>query len=132
MFNVITKQGGDRFQDHASDYGQAASQASQPVERPVPGSTSLSGYERVKFRDFTTDLGGPIVRQRLWFFTGYQYPRDYDSQPGADPAFPRPYEQNKIFGKVTWKLTPSLQPMQSAPYESWVTPTCPRPLPRPK
>ncbi len=125
VFNVITKQGGDRFQYDASYYGQAASLTSQPVERPVPGSTSLSGYERVKYRDFTTDLGGPIVRQRLWFFTGYQYLRDYDSQPGADPAFPRTYEQNKIFGKVTWKLTPSLQLMQSAHYESWVNPDRP-------
>ena len=48
VFNVITKQGGDRFQYDAWYYGQAASLTSQPVERSIPGSTSLSGYERVK------------------------------------------------------------------------------------
>ena len=40
-----------------------------------------SGYERARYRDFTTNLGGPVVRDRLWFFAGYQYLRDYDSQP---------------------------------------------------
>ena len=64
-------------------------------------STSRSGYERVRYRDLTTNLGGPAVRDRLWFFGGYQHLRDYDSQPGADPAFPRTYQQDKIFAKLT-------------------------------
>ncbi len=53
----------------------------------------------------------------------YQYQRDYDSQPGADPAFPRTYEQNKVSGKLTWRLTPSMQLMQSYHQEFWVNPT---------
>jgi hypothetical protein len=79
----------------------------------------------VSSRDFTSDLGGPVVRDRLWFFTGYQYLRDYDSQPGTDPASPRTYEQNKIFAKLTWRLTPSLQLMQSFNDEFWVNPQIP-------
>jgi hypothetical protein len=75
--------------------------------------------------DLTTSLGGPVVRDRLWFFTAYQYLRDYDSQPGADPAFPRKYEQNKFFGKLNWRLAPSLQMMQSFHQERWVNPTPP-------
>ena len=113
VFNVVTKQGGDRFQYDASYYGQVSDLTSQPVLRPVPGGESSSGYERIRYRDFTTDLGGPVVRERLWFFTGYQYLRDYDSQPGADPALPRTYQQNKLFGKLTWRFTPGLQLMQS-------------------
>ena len=38
-----------------------------------------------RYRDFATTLGGPVVRDRVWFFAGYQYLRDYDSQPGTDP-----------------------------------------------
>ena len=34
----------------------------------------------------------------MWFFGAYQYLRDYDSQPGTDPAHPRAFEQNKAFG----------------------------------
>src|SRR5262245_20486977 len=125
VFNVVTKQGGNRFAYDASYYGQAAGLTSQPVLLPVPGSQSLSGYERIKYRDFTTNLGGPVVRDRLWFFTGYQYLRDYDSQPGADPKFPRTYEQNKIFAKLTWQLKPNLQLVQSFHDEFWVNPQVP-------
>jgi len=125
VFNVITKQGGNRFQYDASYYGQTSGLTSQPIVRPVAGTHKVSGYERDKYRDFTTNLGGPVVRERLWFFTGYQYLRDYDSQPATDPELPRTYQQNKGFGKLTWRLTPSLQLMQSFHYESWVNPDRP-------
>ena len=65
------------------------------------------------------------MRDRLWFFGGYQYVRDYDSQPGADPDFPRTYEQDKGFAKLTWRLTPGLHLMQSVHLESWVNPPPP-------
>src|SRR5262249_39629721 len=80
---------------------------------------------RIRYNDFTTNLGGPILRDRIWFFTGYQFLHDYDSQPGADPAFPRKYQQNKVFTKITWKLKPSTQLMQSVHDEHWVNPDRP-------
>jgi TonB dependent receptor/Carboxypeptidase regulatory-like domain len=125
VFNVVTKQGGDRFAYDASYYGQSSALTSQPVVVQVPRRSFQSGYERERYRDFTTDLGGPIVRERLWFFIGYQYLRDFDSQPGADPSLPRTYQQNKGFAKLTWRLTPALQLMQSVHYESWISPDRP-------
>ena len=96
------------------------------------GRASLSGlgrrassYERARFRDFTTSLGGPARRDRLWFFAGYQFLRDDDSQPGTDPAFPRTYAQDKVFAKLTWKLTPRLRLEQSVHYESGLNPDRP-------
>jgi hypothetical protein len=123
VVNVVTRQGGDLFRYDASWYGQAAGLTSQPVRLPYPGpGQPSSGYERVKYLDFTTNLGGPIVRDRLWFFTGYQHLRDSDSQPGTDPAFPRAYEQDKIFVKLTWRLAPGWQLVQSFHDEFWVNP----------
>jgi hemin uptake protein HemP len=124
VFNIVTKQGGARYQGDASYYAQPAGLTAEPVQLIAAGGRS-TGYERVRYRDFTTNVGGPILEDRLWFFGGYQYLRDYDSQPGADPAFPRKYEQDKIFGKLTWRLTPSLQLMQSFHEEFWVNPTVP-------
>ena len=66
-----------------------------------------------------------MIRDRLWFFTGYQYLRDYDSQPGTDPAFPRTYEQDKIFAKLTWQFTRGLHLIQSFHDEFWVNPQVP-------
>ena len=126
VVDVITKQGSNRFLSDTSYYGQPAALTSQPVRLRIPGAGGLSsGYERVRYRDFTTNLGGPVVRDRLWFFAGYQYLRDYDSQPGSDAAFPRIYEQNKTFAKLSWRLAPAWQLVQSVHVEHWVNPEQP-------
>src|SRR4029077_13495890 len=78
VINVVTRQGSGTFLGDASYYGQPAALTSQPVMRPVTGgSQPASGYTRTEYRDFTTNAGGPAVRDRLWFFGGYQYLRDY-------------------------------------------------------
>lgn len=126
VFDVVTKQGGARVAGEASYYAQSSGLTAQPIVLPVANGTQpSSGYERVRYRDFTSSVGGPVMRDRLWFFGAYQYLRDYDSQPGADPAFPRRYEQNKVFGKLNWQLTPRLHMMQSFHMEKWVSPTPP-------
>ena len=126
VINVVTRQGSDRLLYDASYYGQTAGMTSQPVRLPIQGSSQApSGYERVRYRDGSMNLGGPVLRDRLWFFTGYQHLRDYDSQPGTDPAFPRTYEQDKVFAKLTWRITPGLQLLQSFHNEFWVNPELP-------
>ena len=126
IINVITRQGGERFLYDASYYGQAAGLTSQPVRLAIPNSNGReSGYERARYRDFTTNLGGPVAANRLWFFAGYQRLRDYDSQPGSAPEFPRTSEQDKALAKLTWRLAPGWQFVQSVHYESWVSPDPP-------
>jgi hypothetical protein len=126
VINVVTKQGGNQFLYDSAYYAQPAGLTSQPRLRPIQsGSQPESGYERARYRDFTTSLGGPVVRDRAWFFAGYQYLRDYDSQPGTDPKFPRQYEQDKVFGKLTWQISPGLRVLSSFHNEFWVSPERP-------
>lgn len=114
VISVVTRQGSERFIYDASFYGQAPALTSQPVALGYLGSEGQqSGYERAQYQDFTTTLGGPAIRERLWFFGGYQQLRDHDSQPGTDPAFPRTYEVQKVFAKLTWRLAPEWQLVQS-------------------
>lgn len=90
VFNVVTKQGSNVFAPDFSYYGQAQGLTSQPVQLPcVRCSEPNTEYTRVRYRDLTTHLGGPLIPNRVWFFGGYQYLRDSDSQPGTDPLFPR-------------------------------------------
>jgi outer membrane receptor protein involved in Fe transport len=126
VVDVITRQGSNRLLYDASYYGQPAGLTSQPVRLVIPGADGrVSGYERARYRDATSNIGGPVVRDRLWFFAGYQYLRDYDSQPGADPNFPRIYEQNKVLAKLTWRLAPAWQLVQSVHAERWTNPEVP-------
>jgi hypothetical protein len=126
VFNVITRQGGNAFQADASYYWQGAGLTARPVILPLHrGTQPESGYERATYRDFATNIGGPVVRDRAWFFAGYQHLRDHDSQPGTDPAFPRQYEQDKLLGKLTWQVAPSLRLLSSFHNEFWVNPERP-------
>src|ERR1051325_3985685 len=86
VFNVVTKQGGNLFAPDLSYYGQPDSLTSHPVDLPCARcSEPETEYTRVQYRDFTSHIGGPLVPNRAWFFAGYQYLRDADSQPGTDP-----------------------------------------------
>ena len=123
VVNVITKAGGDRFRSDTSYYSQISALTSQPVRRPYKDLET--GYEREKYRDFSSSFGGPGVRGRLWFFSGYQHQRDSDSQPGTDPGLPREYEQDKIFAKLTTRLAPGWQLVQSVHGEFWSNPETP-------
>ena len=126
VVNVITKSGGDRFQYDAAYYWQTAALTSKPVRLEYDRPRRLdSGYERAEYRDFSTTVGGPIVRERLWFFSGYQHLRDSDSQPGTDPDLPREYEHDKFFAKLTWGLAPGWQLVQSLHDEFWSNPETP-------
>jgi len=125
VINVVTRQGGERFLSDTSFYGQPGALTSQPVRLPIAGSQLDSGYVRARYRDFTTDLGGPAIPNRLWFFGGYQHVRDFDSQPGADPAGPRALKQDRIFTKLTWRFTPRWQLMQSFHREFGIYPDRP-------
>ena len=123
VINVVTRQGSERFLSDVSYYGQASALTSQPITRPL--GTGETGYERERYRDASANLGGPAIHERLWFFAGYQYVRDYDSQPGTDPVYPRAYEQDKVLGKLTWRLAPGWQLMQSIHQEFLVNPDPP-------
>ena len=125
VINVITRQGGERFLFDASWYWQTSGLTSQPVQLPVRDTSEVSGYERGLHRDVTMNVGGPVVRDRLWFFTGYQHVRDSDSQPGTDPRFPRRYEQDKVIAKLTWRPAARWQVFSSFHDEFWVNPQQP-------
>ena len=89
VINVVTRQGSDRFLYDASYYGQAAALTSQPVHLAYPGAGQpTSGYERDRYNDATTNLGGPVLRDRLWFFGGYQYLPRLRQSAGDRPRLP--------------------------------------------
>ncbi len=106
VINVVTRQGSDRFLYDASYYGQTAG-----VDQPTGTAChprSYSAEQRIRARRVPRISRriseGQRFANELWFFGGYQYLRDYDSQPGSDPQFPRTYEQDKFSGSSRGEL----------------------------
>ena len=127
MFNVVTKQGGNLFTPDLSYYGQTQSLTSQPIRTPLH-TLQRAADQPTLACDIETSrhiLVDRSYRNRAWFFAGYQYLRDSDSQPGTDPLFPRSSKYDKAFGKVTWQINQRMKWMSSFHDEFWTTPQRP-------
>jgi len=65
----------------------------------------LDSYPSVKFLDPAATLGGPIVRDRLWFFATYEN-TDSQSRPTLAPTTSKSTSTHYL-GKLTWQPAPS-------------------------
>jgi hypothetical protein len=97
VFNVVTKKGGDDFAGSGAYYFQHDSLTGQNVSADELEALGYDPfpYERDSFYDLTGRLGGPIARNKAWFFVSGQIAQDKDWQPGVD---------NTVAGSDTWKV----------------------------
>jgi outer membrane receptor protein involved in Fe transport len=101
VFNVVTRQGSNEFHGDANLYFQTQDLTGRNTTDEEDGGLP---FNRDRFNDLTFQLGGPIIKDRLWFFGSYQYQRDYRSQPGVEPQFPVKEKADRIFFKLNWQI----------------------------
>jgi len=110
IFNLVTKSGGNNFSGHFefdfqgyqadSKFWQANN--NQAYLEDFPDLTSPSS----KLMDINGHLGGPIVKDKLWFYVGGQYYQT-NNRPTGFPE-DRTYKQPRFFAKLTSQLTSTL------------------------
>jgi outer membrane receptor for ferrienterochelin and colicin len=122
VISAITKSGGNQFHGSAGIYfrNQELLGDVRPSLRFVPSNTTLSEYFTQPVDDFTDtepvfELGGPILRDRVWFYAGYN-PNvtetrrtvrfNANQQTGTFES--RPVDQN-FTGNLTGQLRPNLR-----------------------
>lgn len=115
IFNTITKSGGNEFSGHAEIIVQSTSRKFLGIDNfwttdnnqayidDNPGLTSpIQGLWDSSFH-----LGGPFIKDKLWFFLGLQYYRSQNRPTGLiEPHF-RDYKQPRFFLKITSQLSPN-------------------------
>jgi hypothetical protein len=118
VFNIITKSGGNRFSGEANLY--YSNKNLQSVNsKGTPFENAFVGFKDTV--DTTFQLGGPIVKDKLWFFGNltYQKREDYvqgypwDKQPvntPVDAIYTTPYL------KLSWQINPSMKLIGSWDY----------------
>jgi hypothetical protein len=100
LINLITKSGGNKFSGtfdaryRTNDFSES-------------GDFFDAGATEVKFFTPGVTLGGPIQKDRIWFFTAYQY-TDSRNTPERAPST-RTFESNYYLGKLSWRFNPSWQ-----------------------
>ena len=101
VFNVVTRQGSNQFKGDANVYFMNDSLTGRNTTDDQDGGLP---YNRDQFLDTTWQLGGPILKDKLWFFGSYQYQKDSDSQPGTDPNFPALSTGKRYFFKFNYQI----------------------------
>ena len=115
IINVITKSGGNEFHGGAfAYYDSSAMSAARKAtsEDSLITTMKIADYSR---RDFGADLGGYLLKDRLWFFAAYdrvEFPAEVSrfvaSQlVSTDDRFPLDAVDNLYSGKVTAQFSSS-------------------------
>lgn len=122
VINAVTKSGGNTYQGQVSFYGR-----NENLQSGNTKGTPLEGrYQGFRFEnDISFGLGGPIIKDKLWFFTNsnYYWWEEYiDGYPHDSPSnLPYDYKRSYIpYIKLSWQATPSNKLVFSYAYKNWM------------
>ena len=103
VVNIVTKSGGNRISGSASYYGQFKSLTGDNNPKPYNEQTGDGYYSfnRGKWYDYAFTLGGPILKDKIWFFGIFNNSLDRASDFGDDPDYPYKGTHNEQFLKLS-------------------------------
>jgi len=122
VINVVTKSGGNKFEGTLNYYGQFQGLTSDNNPKSekfdyapykdmtfqevlgIPGEEIYS-YNRDVFYDLSFSLGGPIIKDRLWFFGTYERIKDSATWWLSNPQDIWPYIGDKAFFKLSSQIS---------------------------
>ncbi|MFQ6037668.1 MAG: carboxypeptidase regulatory-like domain-containing protein [Candidatus Aminicenantales bacterium] len=121
IFNTITKSGGNELSGHAEFIFQHTKKGFWTAENnkayidDFPGlTTPIQGLV-----DRSAHLGGPIQKDKIWFFLGGQYYRSKNRPTGLEEPHWRDYKQPRAFLKITSQPSSSLNLMGFFEYDAY-------------
>jgi outer membrane receptor protein involved in Fe transport len=99
-FNVVTKSGSNEVKGGVNAYWFDDSL----VDSNINFDSEFPEYVQNEFWDVAATLGGPIAKDRLWFFAAYEYWRDNHAFPGSDPEINPTWYQDRYDVKLSWRI----------------------------
>lgn len=96
VFNSVTRSGSNEVSGEAEVFYTDTALTSG-------GSTSGDqGATIERHAEGTFQIGGPLLKDRLWYFASGEYVNDVSSEGGPNQTEKTP----RVFGKLTWQVTP--------------------------
>ena len=108
VFNFITKSGGNNFHGEANFYYQDDGLQSDNLSEELLAQGLTQGSEVVLNQEFSLHLGGPVIRDRVWFF-GHYLTKDFDKINPSFTATTPTVDDREYFFKLTSQLAPRLK-----------------------
>lgn len=119
VYNIVTRQGTNEFHGDANFFSSPDSLTSDNLTNgknpdgsfveACPTATDPDRkcpFKRKRYHDFSGQLGGPLMKDKLWFFGSYQHTNDSFSQVGVDPNFPGLLTRDRFMAKLNLQLNP--------------------------
>ncbi len=104
VYNIVTRQGTNQFHGDVNIFSQGDGLTSKNTNADQDDGFP---FLRDEYNDWTVQLGGPIAKDRVWFFASYQRQDDGYSNTGVDPAVGLVnIETDRYFGKFNVQITP--------------------------
>ena len=115
---LVVKSGGNQFHGRYNNIFQSDKFASDNVDDRLRAQGLTKGDSVIRFNDFTADLGGRIVRDKLWFYGSFRESRNkftstgFVTGPGPDgvyqtgdepSAFPKDRTRGGV-GKLSYQM----------------------------
>ena len=109
FMNMVTKEGGNKFRGDAKFYWADDSTQAENHKTPKLEKFQFAGGNPVTAQyDFNLNIGGPIVRDKLWFFGAYRnWKVDKQTLGARNPDGTFAIDDNKITNysaKFTWAV----------------------------
>jgi outer membrane receptor protein involved in Fe transport len=119
VYNIVTKQGTNQFHGDASYFFQSNDLTSNNTkEVTLPNGefadacsddpTARCPWTRGDYYEVTGQVGGPIVRDRLWFFGSYGHQQDEYTRIGVNASLPGSalnISKDRYLFKTTWQIS---------------------------
>jgi len=110
IFNLVTKSGGNQFAGHF-EFNYQGNREDATFWQALNNAAYIDDFSgltppALKLIDVNGHLGGPIIKDKLWFYVGTQFYRTLRRVTG----FPEDvdYKQPRIFTKLTFQATPTM------------------------
>jgi len=120
VYNIVTKQGTNQFHGDASYFFQSndlTSNNTNDIKFPngkfadacADDPAARCPWTRGDYWEGSGQLGGPILRDRLWFFSSYSHQQDQFTRFGVNSKLPGSAsntQKDRVMVKGTWQMTP--------------------------
>ena len=103
-FNMVMRDGGNNYRGFGYFGGSSAWMNADNLTDELRGRGLPEASELIKLYDANLSFGGPVKRDRLWFFLSTRYQRFDQYEAGLNPDGSRPLDDNTI-GDLTGRLT---------------------------
>ena len=136
VMSLVGKSGTNQFHGDGSAIWGPNALTSSPLVLDCNCPDGKTGFIQMKDRDWGAHIGGPIFRDRSWFFGGGIYRGEATNNPGSPPIPDSVPYLDVLFDmnhKFTWKVSENVHFQQTYYAEIWRTllpsrPTTTRPL----